>query len=218
MKHIVSDTQLTPVNVQSRRDLQLSSGDTVRVSQKIIEKGKTRIQVFEGTIIAVKHGTEPGSTFTVRRTGTDGITVEKIFPLYSPLIDKIEVVRRVKTRRAKLYFLRTKTRKKQKEKLRRADLVQESSVSEMTEAKKQEEAQKAEEERIAAEKEAQEKAEAEKQKEQEAQEAAEVKDESTAEAPAEAKETETVEEKAEINEAEAPAEEKQEETEEKKEQ
>ena len=115
---ILTDQQIAPIEVSARRAADFSVGDTVRVHQKITEKDKTRIQVFEGTVIARKHGTEPGATFTVRRVGTDGIAVEKIFPLYTPTIDRIEAVQKVKTRRAKLYFLRGKTPKQIREKLR----------------------------------------------------------------------------------------------------
>ena len=74
---------------------------------KIQEKNKTRIQIFEGMILARKHGTEAGATLTVRRSA-NGYGVEKIFPLYSPMIDKIELVKRSKVRRAKLYYIRDK--------------------------------------------------------------------------------------------------------------
>ena len=132
---VLTDKQISPVAMENRRSLQIGSGDSVRVHQKISEKGKTRIQVFEGVVIATKHGTEAGATFTVRRVGSDGVTVEKIFPLYSPMIDRIEVVRRTKMRRAKLYFLRNKTSKQTREKLRRTKMVSESSVSETQRAK-----------------------------------------------------------------------------------
>lgn len=133
----LTDKQISPVDMKSRRDLQISSGDTVRVYQKIVEKGKIRLQIFEGVVIAFKHGTEAGATFTVRRVGSDGITVEKIFPLYSPMIDRIEIVRRTRMRRAKLYFLRNKTSKQTREKLRRATMVNESSASEAQRAKEE---------------------------------------------------------------------------------
>ena len=126
---MLTDTQITPVYAKARKDIRLSPGDTVRVYQKIVEKDKVRIQVFEGVIIAYKHGTEPGATFTVRRKSSDGIAVEKIFPLYSPMIDKIEVTKRTKTRRARLYFLREKTQKQIKDKLKRTKMV--SEVTEM---------------------------------------------------------------------------------------
>jgi large subunit ribosomal protein L19 len=98
---------ISPVNIKERKNLGLRAGDTVRVVQKIKEGGKTRLQAFEGLILAVKHGTTAGSTFTVRKV-VGGIGVEKIFPLYSPNIDKVEVLRRSKMRRAKLYYIREK--------------------------------------------------------------------------------------------------------------
>ena len=79
-------------------------GDTVKVHVKIKEGNRERIQVFEGTVIAQKHGSV-GETFTVRRLSY-GVGVEKVFPIHSPSIDKIEVVRHGKVRRAKLYYLR----------------------------------------------------------------------------------------------------------------
>lgn len=102
--------KISPIDVEKRKKLDLSAGNTVKVWQKIQEKGKTRLQAFEGLVIARKHGTEPGATFTVRKVAS-GVGVEKIFPLYSPLIDKIEVTRRAKVRRAKLYYIRTKVAK-----------------------------------------------------------------------------------------------------------
>ena len=129
MTHII-EKQISPVDMQSRQDILIRSGDTVRVHQKIAEKNKFRIQIFEGIVIAVKHGNEPGATFTVRRVGSDGVAVEKIYPLYSSMIDAIEVVRRAKMRRARLYFLRSKTSKQIREKLRRAKLVSEKTTIE----------------------------------------------------------------------------------------
>ena len=88
------EAEVTPVKV----------GDTVRVHVKVKEGSRERIQVFEGTVIAKKHGgiTE---TITVRRISY-GVGVEKVFPVHSPSIDKIEVVRNGAVRRAKLYYLR----------------------------------------------------------------------------------------------------------------
>lgn len=97
----------TPINVEERKNLDLRPGDTVRVHQRIKEGDKTRLQAFEGLVIARKHGREAGATFTVRKVAA-GIGVERIFPLYSPVIEKIEIVKRTKTRRAKLYYVREK--------------------------------------------------------------------------------------------------------------
>ncbi len=92
---------------------ELRAGDIVRVSMKVSEGDKTRIQAFEGTIIAIK-GSGPSTSFTVRReTGKFG--VERIFPLYSPLITNIEIVKRQKVRRSKLYYLRQEGRRRVKE-------------------------------------------------------------------------------------------------------
>lgn len=91
---------------QLKADLpDLRPGDTVRVSQKIKEGDKERIQSFEGLVIARKHGKEMGSTVTIRKT-ISGVGVERIFPLHSPTIEKIEILKREKVRRAKLYYLR----------------------------------------------------------------------------------------------------------------
>jgi large subunit ribosomal protein L19 len=109
---------ITAVNAEERKNLALRSGDTVRVWQKIKEKDKTRLQAFEGLVLSRKHGTEAGATFTVRKV-MDGVGVEKIFPIYSPIIDKIEVLRRSKVRRAKLYFVREKAAKEIRRQMRR---------------------------------------------------------------------------------------------------
>jgi large subunit ribosomal protein L19 len=79
-------------------------GDSVKVHVKVREGEKDRIQVFSGLVISMKGG-GTGSTFTVRKV-SDGVGVERIFPLYSPVIGKIEVVRHGRVRRAKLYYLR----------------------------------------------------------------------------------------------------------------
>jgi len=86
-------------------------GDTIKVHQKIKEGNKERLQVFEGVVIAKKHGKGISSTITVRKV-VDGIGVERIFPIHSPVIEKIEIVKSGKVRRAKLYYLRTAKGKK----------------------------------------------------------------------------------------------------------
>jgi len=98
---------LTPVKKEDRTKLEFSSGDTVRVWVKIPEKGKFRLQAFEGLVLARKHGDEIGATFTVRKVAS-GVGVERIFPLYSPMIDSIEVIKRSGARRSKLYYVREK--------------------------------------------------------------------------------------------------------------
>jgi large subunit ribosomal protein L19 len=113
---------ITPVKTEERAKLGIRPGDTVRVHQKIIERGKTRVQTFEGLVIAVKHGTEAGATFTVRAM-LSGVGVEKIFPLYAPFIEKIEIVRRSKVRRAKLYFIREKVAREVRRQLRNMRMV-----------------------------------------------------------------------------------------------
>ena len=87
----------------------LSIGDTVKVHVKIKEGEKYRIQIFEGTVIARKHG-GINETFTVRRVA-HGCGIERVFPVHSPIIDKVEVIRNGKVRRAKLYYLRDRVGK-----------------------------------------------------------------------------------------------------------
>ncbi|MCH8987083.1 50S ribosomal protein L19 [Patescibacteria group bacterium] len=89
----------------------IQPGDTVRVHQKVKEGEKERIQVFEGIVLARKHGTGINATITVRRV-SKGYGVERVFPIHSPVLDKIEIVKRAKVRRAKLYYLRKAKGKK----------------------------------------------------------------------------------------------------------
>ena len=102
--------KLFPAQSAGRKNLDIRSGDTARVWIKIQEKGKTRLQAFEGLVIARKHGREPGGTFTVRKISY-GEGVERVFPLYSPSIESIELVRRGSVRRGKLYYLRGRSGK-----------------------------------------------------------------------------------------------------------
>ena len=89
----------------------LRPGDTIKVHQKIKEGDKERIQIFEGVIIAKKHGKGISGTITVRKI-VDGVGVERVFPIHSPSVEKFEIVRHGKVRRAKLYYLRTAKGKK----------------------------------------------------------------------------------------------------------
>ena len=116
----------------------LRPGMIVKVHQKIIEGNKTRVQVFQGTVIAVNHGHNVDATFTVRKI-SEGIGVEKVFPIHSPNIVKIEVQRAQKVRRAKLHFLRDRSGKALR--LKEVDL----KLKENTFAQPKEEAPKAEE-------------------------------------------------------------------------
>lgn len=107
----------TTVDVEARKKLDFASGDNVRVWSKIEDKGKYRLQAFEGTVLARKHGTSPTATFTVRKV-SNGIGVERVFPLYSPMVDKIEVTKKTKTRRSKLYYIRDKAAKEIRRKMK----------------------------------------------------------------------------------------------------
>jgi large subunit ribosomal protein L19 len=84
----------------------IKAGDTVRVYQKYKDKDKDKIQMFEGLVMCRKHGNETGAAITVRKIAS-GVGVEKIFPLHSPIIDRIEVIKVGKVRRAKVYYMRT---------------------------------------------------------------------------------------------------------------
>ena len=81
-------------------------GDTLKVHVRVVEGSRERVQVFQGVIIAMRGGTTPGATYTVRRTGAHGVGVERTYPLYSKVIDKVEVLRNAKVRRAQLYYMR----------------------------------------------------------------------------------------------------------------
>lgn len=134
-----SAIKLTPVNIKERKALDFSSGDVVCVWNKIKEAdGKTRLQAFEGMVLARKHGTEIGATFTVRKVAS-GVGVERVFPLFSVMIDKIDLVRRARTRRSKLYYVRDKAlrdvRRKLKEDVR---VVKKGSTTTMEHVEKEE--------------------------------------------------------------------------------
>ncbi|BBD08862.1 50S ribosomal protein L19 [Desulfovibrio ferrophilus] len=92
-------------NEQLRIDLpQFKAGDTVKVHTRILEGGKERIQMFQGAVLRVRRGTT-NATFTVRKV-SDGVGVERIFPLHSPYLERVEVVSEGKVRRSRIYYLR----------------------------------------------------------------------------------------------------------------
>jgi large subunit ribosomal protein L19 len=110
----IKDNVITP---KADKIPDLKPGWTIRVHQKIQEGGKSRIQVFEGLVIKRSHNKEAGATVTVRKI-TNGVGVERTFPIYSPLIEKIEVVKKAKVRRAKLYYLRDKSARETRRKIK----------------------------------------------------------------------------------------------------
>ena len=131
--------KISTVNIEERKRLDVKSGDTVRVTQKIVEKDKktgkpkTRLQDFEGLCLAVKHGKEVGGTITLRKVAS-GVGVERIFPIYSPMIEKIEVTKRSKVRRAKLYHIRKKAAKEIRRQMRNTQALPEVVTIEEVEA------------------------------------------------------------------------------------
>ena len=96
------------------------SGDVVRVGVKVIEGNRSRVQQFEGTVIAISAGSGLSKTFTVRKI-SNGVGVERIFPFHSPIIDKIDVLKKGKVRRAKLYYLRDRKGKAARVKLKESN-------------------------------------------------------------------------------------------------
>lgn len=130
-----SNIKFSSVDMAARKAMHFKAGDTINVWSKILEekadkkgekkKGdakkpeapKFRLQAFEGIVLARKHGTEMGATFTVRKVAS-GVGVERIFPLYSPMVDKIEITKKARARRSKLYYIRTKAVKDVRSKMR----------------------------------------------------------------------------------------------------
>ena len=122
------------IDASARKALDFHAGDTLKVWSKILdEKGKIRLQAFEGIVLARKHGTEIGATFTVRKVAS-GVGVERIFPLYSPVIDKIEIIKKSRARRSKLYYIREKAVKDVRRKLR-SSIVEEDAADVVAEEK-----------------------------------------------------------------------------------
>lgn len=111
----------------------LRVGMTIRVHQKLKEGEKGKSQIFEGIVIARKHGNEAGATITVRRTA-GGYGVEKVYPLRLPSIEKIDIVKAGRTRRAKMYYLREKTAKEIRRKTRAETAKKETAPSADTES------------------------------------------------------------------------------------
>ena len=140
---LISKIKFSPVDIEVRRKLDFRAGDSVRVWSKIAEEKistkankknektiKYRLQAFEGTVLARKHGGEAGATFTVRRVAS-GVGVERIFPLFSPMVDKIEIIKKSRTRRSKLYYIRTKAVKDVRRKMRSVSFDTEEMVAEV---------------------------------------------------------------------------------------
>jgi large subunit ribosomal protein L19 len=121
----INKIKFSPVDIEERKKLDFKAGDTINVWSKILEEksaakggaSKFRLQAFEGIVLARKHGKEAGATFTVRKVAS-GVGVERIFPLYSPMIDKIETTKKARARRSKLYYIRTKAVKDVRKKMR----------------------------------------------------------------------------------------------------
>ena len=135
---IVNKIKLSPVDIKAREKLDFKAGDTVRVWSKIVdEKGKSRLQAFEGIVLARKHGNEIGATFTVRKVAS-GVGVERIFPIFSPTIDKIEITKKSRARRSKLYYIRTKAVKDVRRKMRSVTMQEIAEPEAKEEVKKEE--------------------------------------------------------------------------------
>lgn len=195
------------VNIKKNKKIpDIAPGDTVRVSARIVEGGKERIQVFQGVVLAIKRGGH-GASFTVRHVAF-GIGVERTFPFNSPLVEKVEIVRQGKVRRSRLYYLRGLSGKAARRKIKRVERKARQVSEELIEVEPEEELAPEDvlmEEPEAAEEESAE-AVAEEPAEAKAEETAEVKTEEAAgveaeeveaEEPAEAKAEKAVEEKAE---------------------
>ena len=127
----ITKSKFTSVDLNERKNLDFKSGDTVRVWSKIIEKGKTRLQAFEGLVLCRKHGKETGATFTVRKV-SKSVGVERIFPIFSPNIGKIEILKKAKTGRSKLYSIRTKAVKEVKKRLKSVTIAKIQKADEET--------------------------------------------------------------------------------------
>lgn len=149
-----NNIKFSPVDMEARKKLDFKAGDTVNVWSKILEEktekkgekkkkgdekkdegNKFRLQAFEGIVLGRKHGTEIGATFTVRKIAS-GVGVERIFPLYSPMVDKIEITKRSRARRSKLYYIRHKAVKDVRSKMRSVANQEEVTETEVAEEAK----------------------------------------------------------------------------------
>ena len=108
-----NDSQMVKAQLQTKLP-EFRVGDMVKVAHQVIEGGKQRVAQFSGLVIARSHGQGINATFTVRSTAAGGYGIERIFPLHSPIIESIEPQKRVKVRRAKLYYLRREIDKKRR--------------------------------------------------------------------------------------------------------
>lgn len=137
--NLLTDIQKLPI----KKMPVVQIGDTIRVHQKIKEGEKERIQIFEGLVIKINSGFGADKTITVRKI-VDGIGVEKIYPLYSTNIEKIEIKKRSKVRRAKLYYMRSRSGKSARLKETFvSDKEYEEEVAKLAEQKAKEEAEAA---------------------------------------------------------------------------
>jgi large subunit ribosomal protein L19 len=141
----INKIKFSPVDIEERKKFDFKAGDTISVLSKVLEEkkdkkgnvikdgvNKYRLQAFEGIVLGRKHGAEVGATFTVRKIAS-GVGVERIFPLYSPMIEKIEVTKKSRARRSKLYYIRTKAIKDIRSKMRSVtNQEEESEVAEKT--------------------------------------------------------------------------------------
>ncbi len=135
MKTIALDEK----EIIARKALSFAAGDTVKVWNKIKESdGKIRLQAFEGMVLARKHGTETGATFTMRKV-TSGVGVERVYPLFSNSIDKVEIIRKNTTRRSKLYYVRDKALRDVRRKLKANTKVVKKGSATTTEVSETEE-------------------------------------------------------------------------------
>ena len=135
MKTIALDEK----EIIARKALSFAAGDTVKVWNKIKENdGKIRLQAFEGMVLARKHGTETGATFTMRKV-TSGVGVERVYPLFSSSIDKVEIIRKNTTRRSKLYYVRDKALRDVRRKLKANTKVVKKGSATTTEVSETEE-------------------------------------------------------------------------------